>query len=104
MNSLAKRRKHARVPLVSLLVVAAQLALPASAQERVHIEIGEPNLWSLEQAHYLLARMRATDQDLKNRAPSDTDLDPNATQATRLELIRSFFGADPRQASITCRY
>jgi hypothetical protein len=76
------------------LLCAALLAgwfIPStSAQDRrrkpVVVSFGEPNIWSLEQAHYLLARMREENLDL--RAASLAALDPNETNATRINILK----------------
>lgn len=57
------------------------------------IRIGQPSVWSLEDAHYLLARMRASNQDLRSKKPGDSDLDPNALHASRYDIVQQSFGA-----------
>lgn len=72
---MASRPTLAR--LVSTLVSFALLgggAVPlAPAQERrpINIRFGHPNIWSLEQAHYLLARMRTRSIDIQGRELED---------------------------------
>jgi hypothetical protein len=85
-----------RPSVISLLSVAllASKATSGDRPDRVQLEIGEPNVWSLEQAHYLLARLRAADEGLQNAPPTPADLDPNQIQATRLQLMQSMFNAE----------
>src|SRR5215471_2000400 len=77
------------------LYLLVLLALPSHMQsQEFTIEIGQPNIWSLEQAHYLLARMRAADQGLQNAPPSQTDLDPNQIQGTRMQILQTMLSAE----------
>jgi hypothetical protein len=75
------------------------IALPsdhvfAQKKERkpVVVSFGQPNIWSLEQAHYLLARMHMANLDLQAKALTETELDPNVTHATRIEILKQFLG------------
>lgn len=82
---------------LTFLLVVSGLVAPVRAQEKpnkpVVISFGQPNIWSLEQAHYLLARMRDQSLDLATRMPNDEDLNPNAPNGSRLRSLRTFFGA-----------
>ncbi len=64
----------------------------AAAQDRrrkpVVVSFGQPNIWSLEQAHYLLARMHMTNLEIQARTLSDDDLDPNRITGTRIQILR----------------
>ena len=61
---------------------------PAHAQKRaVVITADQPNIWTLEQAHYLLAQMHRRNLDL--RAKGLEDLDPNEIQGLRFDVIKS---------------
>src|SRR5215213_3281942 len=82
---------------LSLLISASLLLtglspVSVSAQDRrrkpVVVSFGQPNIWSLEQAHYLLARMHMTNLELQAKALTDADLDPNATHGTRIEILK----------------
>jgi hypothetical protein len=81
----------------SLLLIAlllAQLTLfpkPVQAQYPVIVTVGQPNIWSLEQAHYLLAQIRERNLGIRNPLLSEADLDPNATNANRLDALRTLF-------------
>lgn len=73
--------------LVQVLLIGS-LITPIFSQDRpIVISFGQPNIWSLEQAHYLLARMHRQNLDL--RTASLGDLDPNAINATRIEILRT---------------
>ena len=52
------------------------------------VSFGQPNIWSLEQAHYLLARMHMTNLELQAKTLTDTDLDPNIIHGTRIEILK----------------
>ena len=78
--------------IVTSLLLTGLSPLSVSAQDRkrkpVVVSFGQPNIWSLEQAHYLLARMHMTNLDLQAKALADTDLDPNATHGTRIQILK----------------
>lgn len=83
--------------VVRLLLVALTLnmffgfpsALPVvRAQNRVIIiNADQPNVWTLEQAHYLLAQMHRRNLDL--RAKSLEELDPNEIAGLRFDVLRT---------------
>lgn len=52
------------------------------------ITADQPNVWTLEQAHYLLAQLHRRNLDLKARKL--TDLDANALNGTRLDILKTF--------------
>jgi hypothetical protein len=56
---------------------------------RIIIEIGQPSVWSLGQAHYLLSKMHRRDRKLSTKFPGEDDLDSNRISATRIEALRS---------------
>jgi hypothetical protein len=76
--------------------------MTARAQgRRVIVIIAEqPNLWTLEQAHYLLAQMHRRNLDLK--AKSLEDLDPNEISGLRFDVMRMLveFGATFNHADL----
>lgn len=83
--------------IASILLLATFLSislLPARVQAQVgdpfEITFGQPNIWSLEQAHYLLAQMR--ERSMRIRANELENLDPNSAEASRINLIRQMFG------------
>src|ERR1051326_930224 len=58
----------------------------------VLITFGQPNIWSLEQAHYLLARMRSQALKLQSKEFGESDLDPNEINSTRLDTLKELLG------------
>lgn len=60
--------RHCLSTLLCVSLMLPMLVVPVEAQARVTITIGKPNIWSLAQAHYLLANMRQTDRSLKMKA------------------------------------
>jgi subtilisin-like proprotein convertase family protein len=74
---------------------------PAHAQRRIIVvNADQPNLWTLEQAHYLLAQMHRRNLDLK--AKSLEELDPNEIAGLRFDVMRMLveFGATFNQADL----
>ncbi|HEU0253108.1 MAG TPA: hypothetical protein VFR12_08775 [Pyrinomonadaceae bacterium] len=80
------------------LVITASLLVPGlfppialaqnDGRKPIVISFGQPNIWSLEQAHYLLARMHMTNLELQAKSLSRDDLNPNATHGTRIQIIK----------------
>ena len=79
--------KGQSLALVVILLLSG-LRFPVYAQRPIIITIGQPNIWSLEQAHYLLSRMRAENLQLSNRRPTQDDLDPNAANGIRIQTLK----------------
>jgi hypothetical protein len=76
-------------------------ATTARAQDRVIVVSAEqPNVWTLEQAHYLLAQMHRRNLDLK--AKSLEELDPNEINGLRFDVIKTLIelGATFNQADL----
>lgn len=66
----------------------AVMPLRVQAQKRaIIINADQPNVWTLEQAHYLLAQMHRRNLDLK--AKSLDDLDANEINGLRFEVLRT---------------
>ena len=89
----------ARRSIAALLSVTCLLSvfiLPTQADEgdRIVIEIGQPSVWSLGQAHYLLEKMHRRNRNLASRFPTESDLDPNRISATRIDALRSSLGIE----------
>jgi hypothetical protein len=63
--------------------------IEAHIRDRIVIQVGAPSVWSLGQAHYLLSKMHRDNVDLKTKGLTQDDLNPNAINATRIEIIRS---------------
>jgi hypothetical protein len=67
--------------------------MEAAAQQNrtIIVNADQPNVWTLEQAHYLLAQMHRRNLDL--RAKSLTDLDPNEINGLRFDVFRQLIEA-----------
>lgn len=73
--------------ILSIALLLSGLAFPSQAQNRVIvINADQPNVWTLEQAHYLLAQMHRRNLDL--RAKKLEALDPNAINGLRFDVLR----------------
>lgn len=75
------------------IIVCLNLSVPIEVlgQSRpIVITADQPNVWTLEQAHYLLAQMHRRNLDLKARKLTDSDLDANALNGTRLDILKTF--------------
>src|SRR6185437_5461307 len=82
--------------LVALLAVPAPpvaMAEPEPPQSKVSVVPGAPNVWSLEQAHYLLNKLRANRDGLQMKMPGPDDLDPNAINGMSIDALQTFLGA-----------
>ena len=91
----AKKVPHQLISLsLTLLFLVNGLTLPVTAQngKPVIISFGQPNIWSLEQAHYLLARLRAQSLGLQSKELGTNDLDPNEINGTRLQTLKTLLG------------
>ena len=65
----------------------------AAAQKHpVSVTPGTPSVWSMEQAHYLLNRVRSSNDGLRTKMPGENDLDPNAVNGLHLDAVQSFLG------------
>jgi hypothetical protein len=71
--------------LFSFLIVPFKLK--AQDQRAIVITADQPNIWTLEQAHYLLAQMHRRNLDLK--ASSLTELDPNAINGVNVDVLKT---------------
>ena len=76
--------------IAASLFLTGLMPFSISAQDRkpVIVSFGQPNIWSLEQAHYLLARMHMTNLDLQAKALKADDLDPNIMHGTRIQILK----------------
>ncbi|MGH9947985.1 MAG: hypothetical protein ACRD6X_12395, partial [Pyrinomonadaceae bacterium] len=72
--------------LIALIFVIA-IPFCSLAQGPVVVTADQPNVWTLEQAHYLLAQMHRRNLDL--RAEKLGNLDANDINGTRVEALRS---------------
>jgi len=98
MNAIAALRNRwlviylCAVLLFSLLPVTA--AAQTKAQKKVQVQLGKPNVWSIGQAHYLLASMRQVNRGLKTHMPSADELNPSAANATRIQILKTMLNAE----------
>lgn len=78
----------------------ALLTARAQRKKVIVVNAEQPNLWTLEQAHYLLAQMHRRNLDLK--AKSLEELDPNEIAGLRFDVMRMLveFGATFNQAEL----
>lgn len=86
-------RKHWLSVFVATSLFLAGLLPPTTFawdkdRKPIVVSFGQPNIWSLEQAHYLLARMHMTNLDLQAKQLTDKELDPNITHATRIQILK----------------
>jgi hypothetical protein len=81
---------------ICLIMALSLMPFQASAEvkSKVQIQIGKPSVWSLAQAHYLLARMHKDNRNLSTRMPTEKELDPNAINTTRLQLLRTLLDTE----------
>jgi hypothetical protein len=88
--STRKRSAAKSVTLrLGLLAIFVAVQWPLSAaRPPVTVEIGQPSIWSLAQAHCLLANMHHEHRGLKVPMPS-TELNPSSTNDARLDFLRS---------------
>src|SRR5215213_6180665 len=60
----------------------------------VSMNIGQPAVWSLAQAHYLLAEVHSASRKLETVLPGRDALDPNRANAVRLDVLRTLLGLE----------
>ncbi|MFY9554482.1 MAG: hypothetical protein WAV47_07145, partial [Blastocatellia bacterium] len=80
---------------VCAIIAAAVLPQPTvtgDTKEKVQVKLGKPSVWSLAQAHYLLASMHKKNSAIHIDPISAAALDPNAANATRLQILRTVLG------------
>lgn len=87
------RRMKGGLCVALVVIISSSAIVPVLAQQRrpIIISFGQPNIWSLEQAHYLLARMHRQNLDLQT-APLG-QLDPNETNASRIDIVKTLLTA-----------
>ncbi len=90
-------RFHSVVLVSAVVVLFTHIAFPQGkgggdgSSPAVIVTLGKPNVWTLDQAHYLLERNRA--HDLGIAAVDPAPLDPNETVGYRIDAIKSLFSA-----------
>src|ERR1700674_1785826 len=87
---------------LSCFLIWSSLSSGAQAQNKdraIVINADQPNVWTLEQAHYLLAQMHRRDLDLRTKRLED--LDPNTINGLRFDVLRTLIelGANFNQAN-----
>src|SRR5438552_4126749 len=75
--------------LVCMFLPVVPLPANADVKDKVVIQVGAPSVWSLGQAHYLLAQIQKRNRDLNTNMPKPDDLDPNGVNATRIQILRT---------------
>lgn len=88
-----QRRAVALLMTLALTWTPAAPLAAGSGGKPVTVTLGEPSVWSLEQAHYLLERMHAVNHSLNSKVPDTDTLDPNAVNGSRIEVLRTLFAA-----------
>lgn len=74
--------------LFLLCLITSISSIKISAQHPVVVTADQPNVWTLEQAHYLLAQMHRRNLDLKVKPfDKDTALDPNAINGMNVDAL-----------------
>src|ERR1043166_419305 len=94
MTIVTARRSVAALLCVACLLSVFTLPTQADDGPKIVSEIGQPSIWSLGQAHYLLEKMHRRNRSLASRFPSEDDLDPNRSRATRIDALRSSLGIE----------
>jgi hypothetical protein len=79
---------------VLVLSVTTQESRAGDVTKRVQIHVGKPSVWSMAQAHYLLAKLHKDNRDLKTHMPSESALDPNAINTTRIQILKTLLDVE----------
>lgn len=84
----------------SILLIVGSLSSVQAQRRIIVVNAEQPNLWTLEQAHYLLAQMHRRNLDLKTKSVGE--LDPNEINGLRFDAMRMLieFGATFNQADL----
>ena len=77
---------------VSVSCLFSQSTVPEQSRYKVTVTPGTPSIWSMEQAHYLLNRLRANNDAITTKVPSAEDLDANAVNGIRLNAKQTSLG------------
>src|SRR5258708_26481272 len=95
MKKAGDASRHAVVIYLCSTLMVSLVPRPAEARETpVKIEIGQPAVWSLGQAHYLLASMHERNRQISTRLPTEDQLDPNRANASQIDALRSALGVE----------
>lgn len=79
---------------VVLLSITPKESRASDVKKRVQIHIGTPSIWSMAQAHYLLASMHKKNLDLDTTMPSKDDLNPNKANGTRVQTLKTLLDVE----------
>jgi hypothetical protein len=97
--------RRPEVIAVSLLILLPGIAFSQGESQgnasapSVIVTLGKPNVWTMEQAHYLLEKNRAHDLGLAATQPDS--LDANELVGYRLEAIKSLLTAQVQYDAVT---
>jgi hypothetical protein len=95
MKNMMRRLSPATVALVCVsFLTPLSHTVVAQNKSKVTVEVGQPNIWSLGQAHYLLSNMRERSRELGVKVPVPKELDPSSANGSRVNLLRTVVGAD----------
>lgn len=89
----AFRRGMVALLLLSLLFSFATPRAVAQNNSQISVQVGQPNIWSLGQAHYLLSAMRDRSRGIGVQVPIPQELNPNSANGARLDVLRTLFSA-----------
>jgi hypothetical protein len=78
---------------LSILLLTDTRFVQAQNRSQISVQVGQPSIWSLSQAHYLLAAMRDRSHGIGTKVPLPTDLDPNSANGARLNVLRTMISA-----------
>lgn len=79
-----------------MLVLISESSVKAKDSSPIagEVSVGKPSLWSFAQAHYLLANLRERSQAIQTKGLTDRDLDANAVNRTRIDMLRSIVSGE----------
>ena len=76
---------------LSLILPFMIIRVASAPNNHLTMVIGRPNIWSLGQAHYLLANLRNANRGLSVTTPM---LDPNSVNGARMNVLRTLLGIE----------
>lgn len=84
-----------------MALVWAGVTMGVAWGQKPTVVLGEPSLWSLDQAQYLLQQRFLRDQTLKPKQPTETDLDPNGIGGKRMKALQTLLSVSASGNSVT---
>jgi hypothetical protein len=78
---------HKLIVVLTASLLTLAIGLGGTKSEAIRVRLGEPSIWSLEQAHYLLESARKRNFALRDVPPDK--LDPNAVNGARFDFLRT---------------